>query len=132
MLISGNAYEYVQKIRVYPLLRKAFKIEEFGKYIGVKSIDVKCIIYMPPMSERIISKLSSDDVKDHIARLIISAIRDRTNWKHPTECAFETEDLNTAIFLAEMVTYMTGGAWIITSNNRYYIYSEGYYHYIGA
>jgi hypothetical protein len=134
MLISGDVYEFVYKIAFYPTLRIGQTIERYAKYIGVKSIDVECIIpYKLSISERIKSRLLLNDVRDYVARLILDAIADRTNWKNPTKCAYETEDLNTAIFLAEMITHMVGGAWIIkSSEHKYYVWSKGYYHYVGV
>jgi len=133
MLIGGDTYEYVHKIQFYPTLRVTRLIERYGKHLGGQVISVRYLVYMPPMPTKVSRMLADIDVKDYIARLALAAIRDRTNWKNPTEGAFETEDENTAVFLADLITHMVGGAWIVISPERkYYVWSKGYYHYIGA
>ena len=134
MKISGNAYEFVQK-HIFSPGMTIRDISVYADDLGNKSITVDYAVYMPEMSALTMNRIKSSlAVKELINRLIFIAINDKESWKDPTEGAFWTGDINTAMFFANELQKQLGGAWVIfsPSDNRYYVWSKGYYHYIGA
>jgi hypothetical protein len=132
MLIKGEAYEFVKKY-VFTPSEPVKPISTFAEPKGVQTIIVKYIVRVPSIPPEVLNTLSKYmDVEHYIAYYIFSCISNKTLWKYPAEGAFETEDQTTALWLAEMVRYYTGGCWIIRSKDKYYIWTRGYYHYVGA
>ncbi len=134
MKISGKTYDFVKKHRVSPGMTIR-DISVYAEDLGNKSITVSFVEYMPEMSALAINMTKASlPVKELINRLIFAVIDNKENWKDPTQGAFWTEDMNTAMFFANELQKQVGGAWVIESpsDNRYYVWSKGYYHYIGA
>ena len=130
-IIKGEAYEFIRKWVFIPS-EPIKHVSVFAEPKGIQTIIVKYIIPVAKIPPELISYLSKDDVMFHISPLIFRCISNKAWWKYPAEGAFETEDLPTALWLAETVRYQVGGCWIIHSKDKYYIWTRGYYHYVGA
>jgi hypothetical protein len=129
--VEGEAYEFVKKYLFVPK-GPIREISAFATPIGRQSVEVKYIIHVLEIPARILNVLSKGELAFYTSTLIFSAIADKQVWKNPSEGAFETTDMNTALFLADMVKRVTGGCWILVSNGTYYVWTRGYYHYVGA
>lgn len=138
MKISGQTFEFEQKHIFSPgMMTHLRDVSVYADDIGKKTITVRFTEYMPEFPSRAMNMLkTSVAVKELVNRLIFGVIDDKTNWKNPAWGAFWTEgqDMNTAMFLANEIQKQVGGAWIIqsSSDGRLYVWSKGYYHYIGA
>lgn len=138
MKISGEAFEFVSKLRIFPTL-EAQRERVFANPVGFQTIEVAYRIWVEPTERRIIKLITSmEKLESLFSRIAFNAIANREHWKYPTAGAFVTEDMNTALLLAHAVTYMVGGAWIIKSKHEnwsdrdvFYLWSKGYFHYIG-
>lgn len=132
-IISGEAYEFRQLIRVFPVERKAERLREYAKSLGFKKVPVKYVIYGSVVPLRVIKMVREDaDLKQAFYGFVFDSVKNKENWKEANEGALKTEDWRTALFLADALTYFAGGAWIISSNNDFYVWSKGYYEYTGA
>lgn len=131
IVIEGEAYEFIKKYLFFPGA-EIIPITAFSKPVGLQKIEVKYVIRVPEAPSRVLNMLSKGKVASFISTIVTQAINNRENWKQSNEGAYETEDMNVALWLAEMVRRVHGGCWIIVSNGKYYVWSKGYYHYVGA
>jgi len=128
--IKGEVYEFRQLIGILPVFKKW---REYAKFLGFKTVSVKYVIYSLTFPPRIIKLIrEDDDLKQIFYGFVFDSIKNKKNWKEPTEGALETEDWQTALLLADAITHFVGGSWIISSKNHFYIWSKGYYEYVGA
>lgn len=138
MIIKGDTHEFISKWRVYPIEREVIRKTKFGEYIGEKEIQVDKVINIKPIPESAIEKIEKDMALDEFVKDLIFKLGTQNidYWKKSLKVAFKTKDPKTAIFLAKCLTWYLGGAWIIVSEEdtlpTYYVWSKGYYHYIGA
>lgn len=131
MIIEGEAYEFIRKY-VFTPGGPIRQIEAFAESIGRRSINVKYVIRVDPAPARVLNMINTmDELKSFVCWISFRSIADKENWKDPAEGALYTEDLNTALLLASCLKYYTGGAWVIKSEDKYYVWTRGYYHYVG-
>jgi len=130
--IEGEAYEFTKKY-VFTPFKPIMGLESFATPVGKQEVLVRYVVHIPPIPARILNILSKGDIAHYVSIFVFNDISCKGEiWKYPSEGAFETEDLNTALFLADMVKRVVGGSWIIESNGKYYVWTRGYYHYVGA
>jgi len=131
VVIEGEAYEFVKKYVFFPgePLRG---VSAFAEPIGRRRVEVKYVVPVPAIPARTLNVLKAGELPYYVGLFIASGIENREHWKYPNEGAYVTEDVNTALFLADMVKRRHGGCWIIRAEEKYYVWSRGYFHYVGA
>lgn len=141
--IKGEGYENIAFYRITPSTEEVSKqqVEELLKPIGVVEITVHGTIHIDEeiLPAEGIRKIESDpNVEPFVNRIISAAIEDPTDWKNPAVRAYETNNEGIAMFLAYAITTHHGGAWVIRQEKKapyktvYYVFTLGYYHYVGA
>jgi len=134
--ITGEVYEFVRKFQLDLLPGGGLswaKVDEFADPVGVMTVSVRCIVPVGRISPEHVKMYYSDpEYRSLMSRLIVWIIADRGNWKRPAECALKTDDLGTAVLLADAVAHTMGGAWVINAGGDLYVWSKGYYSYVGA
>jgi len=134
--ITGEAYEFIKKYRFVPGA-PVEPITVYAKPIGPRTVDVKYIIDAPPLPAEV-----PPNLRDWVDRMVFHAIANKEYWKYPAEGAYRTSNLSVALYLADVLRRFTGGSWIIKTEEydpitgkrvlMYYVWTKGYYHYIGA
>ena len=96
---------------------------------------------MPPLPEPLKrSPRARQALAEWLGKILVAAAGDRESWKMPLRGAFKAEDIMSAAILAAALVNVCGGAWVIESEEEtpegrkkvYYVWSKGYYHYVGA
>ena len=159
--IKGDGYENVAFYKMAvgkteagaPVVEQT--VEDLGQAIGEVTITVHGTIFVNDdmLPEKLSDKIKSDKSLEFcMNRFISAAIEDPTNYKNPAVRAYETDTEGIAMFLATAITSFHGGAYIIVANPKkgegggvwkppadtvgakpvYYVYTLGYYHYLGA
>jgi len=135
IVIDGQVYEVVRKITLDFATRKA-ELEELARDLGHRMISVKFVVRVPDIPWEPLP----EEWDEFVYFVTSSVILNKENWKEPAEGALKTDDEMTALFLADTLVRYTGGAWIITREEEiagmmrtvFYVWTPGYYHYIGA
>jgi hypothetical protein len=129
--IEGKVYEAKKIITLFD--REVIRKKEEFKFIGEQAITVKYVLFMPEVElSTIFHIFDNAETQNMVYRLAFLAIADKEHWKKPTEGAFKCQGERIAVFLLNALVYFTGGAWLIEGKDGYwYVWSKGYFHYIG-
>jgi hypothetical protein len=130
--ITGNIYELRRIIRLIP---GPIEIVEKGKRLGRGTIQVDFIVTFDYSVDQagIRAIYNNQSLQEFVYRLIVFSVIDRENWKKPNKGAFQTSDELLAVVLLNGLVHYFGGAYLIEGDDGYYyVWSRGYYYYVGV